>query len=352
MVGFFRLTIDRGQPEGPIGDVHPVAPPLVRPGVNERAGQSAPHHALDVPFEHFGLLLLGVAQGVHAELAHDERTVLREVLQTCEVPVEILLPVQIDVEGVEIHVRRQQVFRRRIAGIGKQHIVIGIASEIDHVLDELRDAPHAIPAHHRAGDFVGHEVAHQGGVSGVGLHVRVHLVENFPPAFSGIEEVHILSPPERHHHADAVLLGQIKEPFGRSVVNADGVKPDLAHHGQVARGFFRRADVEHVRVRLEGAVSDAFQEKFLTALEEELCASAHPVIHGATATGTEGECRMPNDGARNPLTNWNRSFSSGAACRGGCGPSPCRGACAGGRRFPAGSGRRNRPFRSPRAVPC
>ena len=349
VVGFFRLTIDCGQSERPVGDVHPVAPPLIRPGVDERAGQSAAHHAFDMPLEHLGLFLLGVAQGVHAEFAHDERPVLGEILQPRQIPVEVLLPVEVHIEGVEIHVRRQQVFRGRIAGVGEEHVVIGIASEIDHVLDEFRDAAHAVPAHHRARDFVGHEVAHQSGMTGVGLHVGVYLVEDFPSAFSGIEEVHILPPPERDHHADAVFLGEIEEPFRRGVINADGVEPDLAHQSQIAGGFFGRADIIHVCVRLEGAVGDALQKKLLTSFKEELCASAHPVIHGATPRGRSPACPA---GKIAGLTNWNRSSFSAAACRGGYGLSPCRGVCAGGRRFPAGSGRRNRPSRSLRVVPC
>ena len=108
------------QAERPVRDVHAAGEPFVGPRVDDRPRQPAAHDALDVPGEHVSLFLLGMADRVHAELAHDAGLVVGEVLQAQEVVFKVALVVQVDVEGAEIDVLRQEVFRGRIARVGIQ----------------------------------------------------------------------------------------------------------------------------------------------------------------------------------------------------------------------------------------
>src|SRR5690349_8602847 len=85
---FFWATIARDDAECPIGHFLPAGKPLVRPGKQNRSGQSAFRDALDVPAEHLGLLVLRMANRVHSELAENERTFLGQILQPQEVTLE------------------------------------------------------------------------------------------------------------------------------------------------------------------------------------------------------------------------------------------------------------------------
>jgi len=55
--------------------------PFIRPRKKNRSRQTAFHNAVDVPAEHFGLLLLRVADRVHAEFTENKRMLAREILQ-------------------------------------------------------------------------------------------------------------------------------------------------------------------------------------------------------------------------------------------------------------------------------
>src|ERR1700722_14847963 len=95
---------------------------------------------------------------VHAELAKDERTFLSQILQPQEVTLEVALIVEIDIEAKENDVLRQQIFRGRKSGEGKQNFGIGRASDAHQMLDKLNHLPDAQPASHRARDFVADQV--------------------------------------------------------------------------------------------------------------------------------------------------------------------------------------------------
>jgi hypothetical protein len=92
---------------------------------------------------------------------------------------------QINIEGVEVHVCRQEIFGRRIARVGKQDVVVSIPSDIDHVFDELSDAPHTVPSDHGARDFVSHKVTEESGVTGIRPHVGIYFLEDLSSPLSG-----------------------------------------------------------------------------------------------------------------------------------------------------------------------
>ena len=119
MKRFFWLPIARDEPERPIGDLLLAGVPLVGPGKENGAGESTFNHAIDVPAQHFGLLILAVPDRVHPEFAKDERTFFGEILKTKEIALEIALLMQVNVEAKKIDVLRKQKFCRRISGVGK-----------------------------------------------------------------------------------------------------------------------------------------------------------------------------------------------------------------------------------------
>ena len=95
------------QTEGPIENFVSATVPLVGPGIENCSGQSTAHHGIKMPSDHFGLLLLGVADGIHPELPHDQRFVLCKILETGKVALKILPAMQIDIEGQKIDILRQ-----------------------------------------------------------------------------------------------------------------------------------------------------------------------------------------------------------------------------------------------------
>src|SRR4051812_20713789 len=82
---FLRLAIARYQAKSPVADLLPAGEPFVGPGEKNRPGQPAFHHALGVPPEHFGLLVLGMPDRVHPEFAEDQRAIFGKILEPEEV---------------------------------------------------------------------------------------------------------------------------------------------------------------------------------------------------------------------------------------------------------------------------
>src|SRR5438874_11555892 len=119
MKRFFWLPIARDKSECPISDLLFAGVPFVGPGKENRASEPTFDHAIDVPAQHFGLLILAVPDRVHPEFAQDERTIFGQILKTKEIALEIALLMQVNVEAKKIDVLRKQKFCRRISGVGK-----------------------------------------------------------------------------------------------------------------------------------------------------------------------------------------------------------------------------------------
>src|SRR6266404_7146705 len=114
---FLGGAIAPNESERPIGDLLFTGVPFIGPGEKDRPGESTTHHAVDMPAEHFRLLLLGMSDRVHSEFAQHERLFFREILQAEEILFEIALVVQVDVETTEVDVLREEVFRRWITRV-------------------------------------------------------------------------------------------------------------------------------------------------------------------------------------------------------------------------------------------
>ena len=292
-VGFLRLPLARDQTEGPIGDFLAAAEPFVGPRVNDRSGQPAAHHALDVPGDHFRLLVFAVADGIHAEFPEHERTVLREVLQAREVAIEVLLTVQVDVEGEKVGVLRQQVFGRGKAGVRIKHLGVHALGQEDEVLDEFGHATRAQPTHHMAGDFIAHEIAENGGMPAVRFDRINHRFLDLAARFALVEEFDVFGPGNGNEATNAVLRTGVEEPARRNIVNAHKIEPGLVHHGEVGLCFVRCAEVFAPGVGGERTIGRALDEKLAVAFAEEFgsdpdgCGETHAV----SARPSEGPCR-------------------------------------------------------------
>src|SRR5258708_8827680 len=109
---FFRFALAGYDPESPVRHFVAAGKPFVRPGKQDCPSQSAFGHALDVPAEHFRLLILRMSNRVHAELAQHERTLAGEILQAQKVTFEIALIMEINVETKKINILRTQISGR------------------------------------------------------------------------------------------------------------------------------------------------------------------------------------------------------------------------------------------------
>src|SRR5207245_10583148 len=169
--------------------------PFVRPGKQDCPSQSAFGHALDVPAEHFRLLILRMSDRVHAELAQNERTLAGEILQAQKVTFEIALIMEINVKTEKIDILRKQIFGRRIGCVGIKNIRVRRASDPNKMLNKLGHAGHTEPPRHRARDLVTDQITEHGRVTDIYLddvadNQRTVIGNRF---LSKVEEVLFLS---------------------------------------------------------------------------------------------------------------------------------------------------------------
>src|SRR5439155_26641357 len=104
----------------PLGTCRPPGEACMPPSEKNASSQTALYHAIDMPTEHFGLFLLRMPDGVHAELAEDKRMFPGEFLQPEQITLEIMLVVKINIKTTKIGILRQQIFGWRISRIGKE----------------------------------------------------------------------------------------------------------------------------------------------------------------------------------------------------------------------------------------
>src|SRR5205823_5986838 len=194
VIRLFWLALTGDDAKRPIGNSLLAGIPFVRPGKETRARQSALHHAIDVPAQHFCLLLLRVADGVHAELIKNEGTIFRQILQAQQVTLEVALPVEVNIEAAEVDVLRKQKLGGRKSGVGIERTVIDAASQPDKLLDEIGDATDAEPAHHLRRDFVANEVAEDGGVTSMRFDDRGHRLPDIAARTLLMQELDMLRP--------------------------------------------------------------------------------------------------------------------------------------------------------------
>ena len=129
--GLLGFALPRDDAKCPVCDFLAAGEPFIRPCEKNGSSQAAFYHAIDVPSEHFGLFVLRMPDGVHAEFAQDKRMLPGEILQPQQVTLEILLVMKVDIKTAKIGILRQQIFGWRIRGVGKQRIGINRAPDPD-----------------------------------------------------------------------------------------------------------------------------------------------------------------------------------------------------------------------------
>ena len=106
------------------------------------------------------------------------------------------------------------------------------------------------------------------------LHGLSHGLPGFAPGLSAVEETEVLAPGDVHEDADALFIGQPKEPVGRGVIGADGVDADGRHAGEVVEYAPGVGELFAVGVGGEGAVGDAVDAQPSAVAGEELSVHA------------------------------------------------------------------------------
>src|SRR4029453_14829320 len=76
-----RLSLPRDDAERPVPNFLASRKPFIRPGEKNCSGQTAFHHAVNVPAEHFGLLVLRMPDRVQSQLTKNKRMFAGEILQ-------------------------------------------------------------------------------------------------------------------------------------------------------------------------------------------------------------------------------------------------------------------------------
>ena len=191
---FLRRAVARDEAEFPIQNLVPAGEPLVGPRKENRAGGAAFDHDIEMPVEHLGLHVLALAHRIEAEFAEDHRLVFRQILQARDVAFEIRAAFQIDVEAVEIDVRWEEIFRRRITRVAVERTRIGGARDGDQLFEKLDDAARAEPAHHRGGHFIPDEVSEDRRMPRVLRHGLADRPHDLPAQTPAVQKLDVLRP--------------------------------------------------------------------------------------------------------------------------------------------------------------
>ena len=158
-----------------------------------------------MPAQHLLLLLLGMPDRIHAEFTKDERLVVGEILKTRQVAVEIILPMQVDIECHEVAVLRQEILGGRIAGVGEKRARVLLAADVDQLLDEFRNLPRAQPSHHRRRDFIADQITEDCRMPCVFSHPVANRLLRLVADFRVIEKFEMLRPWNRNEGPNAPL---------------------------------------------------------------------------------------------------------------------------------------------------
>ena len=100
----------------------------------------------------------------------------------------------------------------------------------------------------------------------------------------------MFAPGNGNEGSEIEFLAQIEEPLRWHIVDPEQIDSRFAHEREVAAGLLRRSKMRTFGIRRKWTVGNSLDKKFLIAFEEELRASAHPLVHGDTATEVDTTC--------------------------------------------------------------
>ena len=180
--------VDPGEAEGPVLHVVAVPVPLVGPGEHEDAGTAGGERAPRLPGERARLDALVVAEAVKPELAHEERSVAGEILQTGQVGLKPVLRLEVHVEAHEVEERQLEVFRRGVVHVCHEPAGVLLHDRPVQPLEVALDPSAAQPARHRRRDLVAEGVAQERRMTGVVPDLRADQRLDLRQALLPIDE--------------------------------------------------------------------------------------------------------------------------------------------------------------------
>src|ERR1043166_4844149 len=133
-----------------------------------------------------------------------------EILQPQQVTFEITLVMKVNVETAKIGILRQQIFGRRVSGIGKEGARIHSAPDPNQFLHKLNYPPCTEPARHCAGDLVADEITKNCRMAGVFTHRSTNSFSDLPANRSFAEELDMFFPGKGHQNAHSCVDAAIR----------------------------------------------------------------------------------------------------------------------------------------------
>ena len=215
---------------------------------------------------------------VHAEFPQNKRMLAREILQSQQVTFEVTLIVKVNVETAKIGILRQQIFRRRVRGIGKKGIRIDCTADPNQFLYKFNHPTRAEPAGHCAGDFVADQITENCWMSGVFAYCVPDCFGNLLANRSFAQELDMFFPGKRHQYAHPCASASVEKPGRRCVINSHNIQADLAHEGKIDIHLLRPSEIVPLGVRLEGTVCDTFDEKLFVTFQKEFRRRANSLV--------------------------------------------------------------------------
>ena len=160
-------------------------------------------------------------------------------MEPCEVSLEAVSLLEVDVEREQVEKRQIQVLRRRVVDVGDETAGILVLHGFVEALEVALDRSPAKPAGERRLDLVAERVAQDRRVAGDGHDLVAHDPLEIGSILAISEISRVLLSRKADHDLEAVVLRQIEQrPRWHRVRDADDVYPALDHEREVPVDHF------------------------------------------------------------------------------------------------------------------
>ena len=269
-----RGLIPTPHSEAVLLDRIPPALPEVGPGKHRRPRRPRATGFLDVPVQHFRLLLFPVSAGIDAEFGNQKRLIAREILEPSQVGGETFAIFEIQIEGHKVLIPREQILGARIIRVSEKRARVVRMTEIDETFKLLEDLPFSHPADQGRLDLVPDKIPSQRGMPAEPVdRLQEQLIR--PGEHPGFfREVNMLRPRQRDKDPQAIAGALMHEEERRNLVDPNRIRSEfLTNRPQLADSLIRK---RAGRKRAEG---HAFQEDNLIARTEKFSANTKRIIN-------------------------------------------------------------------------
>ena len=268
--GGFRLARAGGHTHLPVFDRPPAAPPIVGVAEHDGSCQAGAEGGFDLRPQQLGLARLAFAQGIEPDLAQQQRLGLGLDLQAREVVAEGLRMMEVNVEGVEVHFLRVQVFGRGKVPKGAKTLRVDPLGFVHQLVEESGNGIHTAPPHNIGRDLVGYAVGKYCRVTGAGIDRTADGFPRLRLAIFAVKKADMRVPRDIDQHPKLVFESEVQEPLGRHVINADHVGVHRADLRKVARGLLLRGKGLASRIGSKRTIRNALDMELLFAEAKEL----------------------------------------------------------------------------------